>query len=340
MKTTGELYKNKILITNKKNIGRLSQRSRFGKQINNDNLEISFLEALYLVEEEKLKITHNKKNVSFEEIMIKASKIEKNLDLKYLVYKDLRNRGKIIKIDEDKKNDFFCLENGKKTFLINVFSEKDIVNFNDILTKINKAEKENIDLFFAVVDEEGDITYYESERIKLKGFVSSDISLRLKGRVFDNCVIIFDSKKSNKLFELGFFGKPYSSGLQISFIEALYLINENVLDLENINVEDFKDLIKKYQKNIDLLLTVYKDLRKKGLIVKTGFKFGVHFRAYTDIPEKTHAEYMIQIFEKNLCIAWSEISRAVRLSHTVNKDFVFSYYSDGFEYATIKRIRP
>ncbi len=339
MQTTGELSKDKILITRKKDIGRLSQRSRFGKQLRDDVLEISLLEALFLIDEGKLKVTKNKKRVGFEEIIIEATKFEKNIDLKYLVYKDLRSRGKIIKIDEN-KNDFYCLENRKKIFSINVFSEKDIVDFNKILDLINQAKKEKVDLFFSVVDEEGDITYYASEKIILKGLVPSIDSLNLKGFVFDNCVIIFDDKNSKKLFEKGFYGKPYSIGLQISFIEALFLINEKILTLENMKVKEFQDYVKKYQENIDDLLEVYNDLKKKGLIVKTGFKFGVHFRAYTDQPGKTHAEYMIQLLNQNENIIWSDISRAVRLSHTVNKDLVFSHYNDNFDYILVKRIRP
>jgi tRNA-intron endonuclease, archaea type len=339
MQTTGELTKDKILITKKKDIGRLSQRSRFGKQVKDDVLEISLLEALFLIDEGKLKVTKDKKRISFEEIIIEAAKLEKNIDLKYLVYKDLRSRGKIIKIDKN-KNDFYCLENGKKIFSINVFSEKDLVDFNKILDLIDQAENEKVELFFSVVDEEGDITYYASEKINLQGLIPSIDSLHLKGTVFDNCVIIFDEKNSKKLFEKGFYGKPYSSGLQISFIEALYLINKKILTLENMKNKEFKEYVKKYQENITELLEVYKDLKKKGLIVKTGFKFGVHFRAYTDKPGKTHAEYMIQLLKQNQNIIWSDISRAVRLSHTVNKNLVFSHYTNNFDYISVKRIRP
>lgn len=339
MQTTGKLSKNKIIITKKKDIGRLNQRSKFGEQIKDDVLEISLLEALYLMEEDKLKVTKNKKRISFEEIIIKALEFEKNIDIKYLVYKDLRSRGKIIKTDGN-YNDFYCLEKGTKVFSINVFSERDIIDFNKILDLIDKSEKEKVDLFFSVVDEEGDITYYASEKINLKGSVAFTDCLNLKGFVFDNCVIIFDKKNSKKLFEMGFYGKPYSSGLQISFIEALYLIDKNILTLENMKKKEFKKHIKRFQQNIDDLLIVYKDLREKGLTVKTGFKFGVNFRAYTDQPGKTHAEYMIQLLNQNQNIAWSEISRAVRLSHTVNKDLVFSFLNEKTEYVKIERIRP
>ena len=86
---------------------------------------------------------------------------------------------------------------------------------------------------------------------------------------------------------------------------------------------------------------VYQDLKNRGLIVKTGFKFGTHFRAYTNLPEKTHAEYLIHVIKPDIKTTWAEISRGIRLSHAVRKIFLFAFKNlEGISYIKLTRIRP
>jgi tRNA-intron endonuclease len=67
----------------------------------------------------------------------------------------------------------------------------------------------------------------------------------------------------------------------------------------------------------------------------------VHFRAYTKKPDVTHAEYLVHVVEKKFKSVWAEISRAVRLAHSVNKEIVFARL-DGknIDYIRLGRLRP
>jgi tRNA-intron endonuclease len=79
------------------------------------------------------------------------------------------------------------------------------------------------------------------------------------------------------------------------------------------------------------------------MLVKTGFKFGTHFRAYTQPPGKNHAEYLIHAVTDQYTGSWAEISRAVRLAHSVNKTFAFALYDKHTEsifYLSLSRLRP
>jgi len=88
-------------------------------------------------------------------------------------------------------------------------------------------------------------------------------------------------------------------------------------------------------------LAVFEDLKKRGLIVKTGFKFGSHFRAYTKSPDETHAEFLIHVVEKDFKSIWEEISRAVRLAHSVNKEICLAQLSKtNIDYISFGRLRP
>ena len=95
------------------------------------------------------------------------------------------------------------------------------------------------------------------------------------------------------------------------------------------------------QSDVKSRLIVFKDLKKRGLIVKTGFKFGAHFRAYAQKPDDTHAEYLIHVVEKDFKSIWAEISRAVRLAHSVNKEIIFARIENSkIDYIKFGRLRP
>ncbi len=86
---------------------------------------------------------------------------------------------------------------------------------------------------------------------------------------------------------------------------------------------------------------MYRDLREKGLVVKTGFKYGTHFRAYDRDPDTEHARYLVHAVPRDLETSWPELSRAVRLAHGVRKEMVFGAAdSGGVEYLKLRRVRP
>ena len=116
---------------------------------------------------------------------------------------------------------------------------------------------------------------------------------------------------------------------------------KNIITEKKISLKKFKDIIKKSQPDINLRILAFNDLKKRGLIVKTGFKFGAHFRAYTKKPQKTHAEYLIHVVDKKFQRIWAEISRAVRLAHSVNKEIIFARVEDKkIDYIKFGRLRP
>ncbi|MFW6121877.1 MAG: tRNA-intron lyase [Petrotogales bacterium] len=211
---------------------------------------------------------------------------------------------------------------------------------------INKVTKKDVKLWFGIVDEEGDITYYDVASLDLRGTIVKNVFPRGRGLLLKNRVIIFNKKLSERLLGTEFFGKPFGDGLQLSLVEALYLAEKGVIDIQTdsgkqLSVEEFKKIIQKLQPDIQSRLVVFRDLKDRGLIVKTGFKFGAHFRAYTKKIGKTHAEYLVHVVEKGFKSIWAEISRAVRLAHSVNKEIVFARVDDEtIDYIMFGRLRP
>lgn len=344
MKIKGKFLNGKIIIEKPKEIGRFFNKSHFGNIISDNKLELDLIESCFLIDEDKISITKNGTQINFEELVYITSKKILDFDIKYVVFKDLKKRGCFIKLYDDLKGITFS--DLKKEFFICIFYENNIFDIQNIINIVCKVTKKDAKLWFALVDSEGDITYYDVSNVDFKGFNKKGIYSKNKGFLFENSVIVFDEKLKDDLFKKEFFGKPFGNGLRLSFVEVLYLNDEKILDIRNIKDNNIsrKDFLKKIR-DIDPLFDnrykIYCDLKKRGFIVKTGFKFGTDFRCYTKKPDAIHAEYLVHIIDEKFNRTWSEISRAIRLAHSVNKEIIFAKINKNkVDYISFGRLRP
>ena len=354
MQLSAELRDNKIIVEKTRDAGLLHSKSRFGTPLPGNRLQLDLLEAVFLVGENKLKVFHKKKELDFQNLVQSALNEYPHFELRYLVFRDLRKRGYAVKQVQDKKNISFSIQTPKtqkpfreKPQHICVFSERDTITIDTIKTIIQTSGQKNNSVWIIIVDEEGDITYYDVSFIELKGQTSRHVFPKGSGILLDNRVVVFDTTLSTLLKEKEFFGKPFGEGLQLSLVEAVYLAEYGVLEISKSDEpaklprEKVRTIVQQQQPDITTRLFVFTDLKQRGLIVKTGFKFGTHFRAYTKDPEETHAEYLVHVVEKGFSSIWAEISRGVRLAHSVNKDFVFARVDgEHIEYIRFGRLRP
>jgi tRNA-intron endonuclease len=350
MDISGELINNHIMVKKSSDIGRLNNKSHIGTLLSGNVLQLDLLEGVFLLDEGKMRLFQNKKQINFPQLLMLAAQQVPEFETKYLVFKDLRNRGHAVTL---------CNNDGPVTFrkfkqnnenvpscIIAAFSERDILDIDATKQLIQQVTKKNSSLWFALVDEEGDLTYYDVSGIDLAGDNSEQRYPKGTCILLKNRLILFDKKLADQLLQKEFFGKPFGEVLQLSFVEALYLLERNVLEIQTNDGKILSEakciaLMQKLQSDIEQRLMVFKDLKQRGLLVKTGFKFGAHFRAYTKQPDKTHAEYLIHVVEKGFTSIWAEISRAVRLAHSVNKEFVFARIdSKTIDYIRLGRLRP
>ena len=89
-------------------------------------------------------------------------------------------------------------------------------------------------------------------------------------------------------------------------------------------------------------LSAYEDLRRRGLVVKTGFKYGAHFRAYLHNPDNAHARYLVRAAPDRFVSAWPEVSGGVRVAQGVRKEFLLAGVRPdrSVRYLELERIRP
>lgn len=160
-----ELSGNLVIVKDKKGI-KLHEKSHYGNIVQ-EGLQLSLIEALYLAEKEKIRISRKGKKIYADEMYQLIRK--QGLLTKYLVFSDLRNRGYIVKTGFKYGSEFRLYERGKSPgnghsdYLVKVVPEDYEIKSSDFSSYVRVAHGVNKKLLFAVVDEENDITYYNVE---------------------------------------------------------------------------------------------------------------------------------------------------------------------------------
>ena len=152
----------------------------------------------------------------------------------------------------------------------------------------------------------------------------------MKGKLLNNQVVVEESKDANKLYTKRYFGEPAGGKLYLNLVEALYLVETEKLEIEHEEKPlDFPHLLSLFSEDPEFMLKykVYKDLRDKGLIVKTGFKYGCHFRVYRKGYEE-HSEYLVHAIPEDAVFSTYDLIKYVRLAHSVKKMVVFAFLDE------------
>ncbi len=143
-------------------------QSRFGNLTENGKVELSLLEALYLMEKSRLTISNDSgKELNFEAYLKKARKVEPNFWIRYCVFKDMRNRGYIVKTALKFGADFRVYDRGVKPgedharWIIYPVHEGETLTWYEFAAKNRVAHSTKKRLLMGIVDDEGDVTYYE-----------------------------------------------------------------------------------------------------------------------------------------------------------------------------------
>ncbi len=157
----------------------------------------------------------------------------------------------------------------------------------------------------------------------------------------DSLFSVMDRDKPGKeLFEkywigqYGVYKQERGEQSKLDFFETIFLAKHFGIGIVNNETgkkmtygEVLKDVVEKreYAKQ---LYEIYEDWRMKAYVVKTGFKFGSHFRIYfpgaSPVKEDKwiHSKHVLHVFPKEQKLLISEWSRAVRVAHGVKKTFI------------------
>jgi tRNA-intron endonuclease len=182
-----------------------------------------------------------------------------------------------------------------------------------------------------------------------------------EGELMENRVIIWDAE-AVVLYDESGYGKPLPeenpTRLELELVEAAYLVEKGKLKVfmkedgkkKKLELKDLMEIGAKNVNGFHPQFVVYKDLRNRGFLVKTGFKFGSHFRVYERGvklkrgPKEAHehTKWVVHAVAEESAFSLPEMSRAVRLAHNIRAVFVWGVVDREADvtYYEIKRLTP
>ena len=159
--------------------------------------------------------------------------------------------------------------------------------------------------------------------------------------------VVCEGKDADKLTSK-YYGFREGKKVYLSLIEAAYLIEKKKLkvDLDGVEIGG-ADLINHASKLIERFVPkflVYKDLRSRGYLVKTAFKYGADFRVYEKgaIPGKDHSKWINFVVMQDDAIYWNQLASMIRVAHSVKKDLLIGVVDEEGDvtYYTLNWIKP
>ena len=164
----GEIISDQTCISDKDMIHELDQKG-FG-EIEKEKLFLKQFETLYLLYTKRLILKKNKKQIDFNSFMGICQKTDFDILTKFLIYRDLRNRGYVVKDGFGFGSDFRVYERGHygekgAKFLIFGLNEGQQEKMGNLQKKIEEITQMGKEPIIAVIERRGEVIYYKINKM-------------------------------------------------------------------------------------------------------------------------------------------------------------------------------
>jgi tRNA-intron endonuclease len=158
-----------------------------------------------------------------------------------------------------------------------------------------------------------------------------------------------NSQEAFNLFSSQRFGEQSGERIVYSLSETMFLIENKKMQLEDsrgkkLSEKQVKAKFERLDKKFETKYAVFRDLRKKGYVVKTALKFGAEFRVYSPgkFPGEEHAKWILYPVSESDSLTWHDFSAKNRVAHSTNKNLLIGIADDedDVSYYEIKWTRP
>jgi len=177
--TKAELIGGKVFIFEEAEAQKLYSTNWYGN-ISQKGLELSLIEAALLYDREKIEIYEKKKRMTFVKFLKYCNKMDKRFNVRYTVYKDLRDRGLPTRTGLKFGCDFRVYERGIKPlkkgpkqekehtkWVVFAVSENYTCSFPEMSRSVRLAHNIRANMLWAVVDTDNNVTYYEIKYLRV-----------------------------------------------------------------------------------------------------------------------------------------------------------------------------
>ncbi|WP_435068211.1 tRNA-intron lyase [Haloplanus sp. C73] len=322
----------------------------YGRPLSGNRIELAPVEAAHLLFRGDLDAVLGPDGdpLDFQTFLVAT-----DVALEFVVYKDLRDRGFYLSparegwVDDPDDADFVVYPRGKGpaddavAHRVRVAGERETI-----------AAAALGDIVLAVVDEEGELTYFETGTPGAAGEADGegeryDPPTDLDAALLADRAVVWDAPTD--LHDRGFYGQRLhgrnadAGPLQLSLVEAAYLARRDALALDEPRVVERGRQVE--GERFDRRLRTYAALRAAGSVPKSGFKFGADFRTYdsfTTLDEMDHSARLIRVLSPDHTFLPRDLSLDVRLAGGVRKRMVFALtdVNEGIDWLSVERLTP
>lgn len=172
IKVQGLLTERGVKVTEKSNMDALCQRGYGAAE--KETLALAFYEALYLEDRQMLVIKGKKGvEVDFQGLLHAYEAVDENAWMHYLVYRDLRSRGYVVREGIGAAIDFRIYERGTygkeaASFLVLSTQEGQPLPMKDLSNALAQTGSLKKELVLAVMNRRGEIVYYSVSPLTFK----------------------------------------------------------------------------------------------------------------------------------------------------------------------------
>ncbi|RQG93142.1 tRNA-intron lyase [Natrarchaeobius halalkaliphilus] len=338
------------------NVVRLGENARqrfhdargYGYPLSGNEIALAPVEAAHLLYRGDLEAVvdvESGERLSFRSFVAREPGTE--FGVRFLVYADLRSRGFYLSpaaepwLVDPPTADFAVFPRGKGpgdgeiAYTMRVIGERTDVPAADLASGV-----------LAVVDEESEITYFDVGRADPRGSSTATLPDGCDADLLADRVVVWDPPLD--LYEEAFYGQPLEGReydrptLQCSLLEAAFLVERGAIDLESSVVRERGREVE--GERFGRRRRVYTALRERGVVPKTGYKFGADFRTYADVEsvdELGHSELLVRVHSASAVFEPRDLALDVRLAHGVRKTMVFALVDgEEIEWWSLERLTP
>ncbi len=180
--------------------------------------------------------------------------------------------------------------------------------------------------------------------------------MSIKAELTENQIKIWEEDDAREIHDEKYYGKIMDDGtLELSLSEGMSLLEREeitlIYDENQLSKEEAHKEFSSRDSEFDEKYEVYKDLRQRGYIVKTGFKFGTHFRVYDrgvnpyeqgSKSNREHTKWVVHAVTQDNKMGYEQLSRAVRLAQNIRAKMLWGVVDSekNVTYYETRRITP
>lgn len=150
------------------------------------------------------------------------------------------------------------------------------------------------------------------------------------------------------LAEKSAFGEKKDKKVLYTPYEVAYLLEKKGATLETVkkplSPSEARKIVERQEKGFSQKYTIYKDLREKGHIPKTGLRFGADFRLYKKgtRPKSAHAPWLVIVIEEREKLSPTQFAAHARVAHSTKKKLLLAVVDteDRINYYEVGRFKP